>query len=173
MSATFESTLRIALFALFALAAFHKIRVLARGKAGDEPLIATSAFRRRYASQILAGVATAELALAASLVVIPAEAMAAAAGLLVFYAVELRRLAPDESCRCLGDAFGRTSARSARYRNVVLAVVSSSASAAMYIRGSAAPLHLETGVGVTLLLLAIAAGLSSAGFTLNHREVHQ
>jgi Methylamine utilisation protein MauE len=173
VSAVFESALRIVLAVLFLLAALHKGRMLARGRARDEPLIAGSAFRERYAEWLLAGVALIEIALAASLIVAPALATAASALVLVSYAIDLRRLPPQESCRCFGDAFGRSSARSAQFRNMILGVMSGSAAAAMLLRGSAAPLRVETGLGAALIVFAIAAALSSGGFTSTRREVRQ
>jgi hypothetical protein len=147
--------------------------VLARGTARDEPLIAGSAFRERYAEWLLAGVALIEIALAASLIVAPVLATAASGLLLVSYAIDLRRLPPQESCRCFGDAFKNSSARSAQFRNMILGVMSGSAAAAMLLRGSAAPLRVEPGLGAALIVFAIAAALSSGGFTSNRREVRE
>lgn len=108
------------LVAVFATAVVHKGRVLRGGAAEREPLLAVSAARRRNASLYLAAAAIVELVLIAGLLLRPAAALPCAAGVLLGYAAELRRLRPDEDCGCLGN-LARFDVRRAVIRNVVVA----------------------------------------------------
>jgi hypothetical protein len=152
----------LALAGLFVWAAAHKAHVVRERTAGHEPLMQLSQWRVRHAAALLAVATFVELTVAALLLLVPAAGFAAAAGLAVFYARELRRLPPDASCNCFGAvmAQGRTSAI---HRNLVLSAIGL-AGAATYLSGAAATTSISQGaVGVALMAgasIAAAAALT-------------
>jgi hypothetical protein len=111
---------RYALSALFLLAAAHKAIELSRDRAEEAPLIAWSRPRARHASALLGAAAITEVAAAALLTVRPTIGLPLAASLLLFYAVDLRHIAPHEDCDCFG-TLAPTDRASGQRRNVLLA----------------------------------------------------
>lgn len=110
----------VLLAGVFGAAVVHKAYVLFTGSTQSQPLLRVSARRAAYAAPILALAGMLELAIAALLATVPQAGLPAAAALMTYYALELRRLPRDESCRCFGSLSGSTSRDAAIRRNVVL-----------------------------------------------------
>jgi hypothetical protein len=142
----------LSLFALMLLAATHKLRLVANGAAATQPLMQLAAWRRRHAAWLLGGAAVVELAIAGVLIAAPVAGMAAVLALLAVYSTELRRLAKDEDCGCLGN-FLSASRNAALRRNLVIASVTVAALAAT-ATGTLAPAPIsQATVGAALIVL--------------------
>ena len=103
---TVFGTLSLCFAVLLGAAVLHKFSVLSRGTAAAQPLIKVRGLQGRRAAVVLAAGAALEVAVAATLVLAPGPGFLTVAVLLLFYASELRRLAPEENCHCFGEWLG-------------------------------------------------------------------
>jgi hypothetical protein len=150
-------TLCIAL--LLVLAIGHKVRVLASNGARIEPVIATRGWSERVTTSVLAVVTVLEAACVVALLAAPTLGLFAVAMLLIVYAIELRRLRPDEGCACFGELFTAPDRAAAIGRNLIL-VAASLALGATYGVGllEIAPLSSSTIGVVAVVAAALTAG---------------
>jgi hypothetical protein len=146
----------LCLAVLMGIAAIHKIQVLVRGLSDMEPMLHVTEWHQRHAVLLLAAALIAELATAASLVVVPVVGLGASLALLGIYSWHVRRLAPDESCNCFGN-FLRDGRVSAMRRNLILGAPGAAAFVAV-VTGAlqAAPISQAT-AGTALILTMIGA----------------
>ena len=105
-----------------AVAAVHKARVVAAGDAENHPLMELSDWRQRHAAFVLMAAGVLEVAVATLLIAVPSFGLSATLLLLAVYSLELKRLAPEQHCNCLGN-FLRDTRTTALRRNAVLALI--------------------------------------------------
>lgn len=159
MIAVLLRALTLCLGVLLFVAIVHKARVLRAGSAASEPLIQLSPWRRRHATPLLLLALGLESAIALVLLVSPNIGCLAFAILTIGYAVDLRRLRPDEPCNCFGGVLRATNRHAAIVRNVLLSAISATA-AALYVSDTIErePVSQET-LGIALLLLSLVASV--------------
>jgi Methylamine utilisation protein MauE len=145
--------------ALLLLAVAHKGTAIASGAARAEPLMRLGPWRRRHATALLAAAATVEILICIALLIRPAVGFAALSVLALSYAVNLRKLSPNDGCNCFGSAFESRSRGTAILRNAGIAAIS--AVGAVLYASSAVPVAPVTQltVGVALLLGAAATSI--------------
>lgn len=153
--------LALALAALFALAAGHKVRVIVSGDHTREPLLRVTGWRRRHARLLLAGAAFVETATAVSLAAWPVAGMALGLALLTAYARELRRLDPKVPCNCFG-SISASAAPAAIQRNHLLAFATFVALAAAAVDGGAVEQKAEA-VGIAVVVLSALVAVEILG----------
>jgi hypothetical protein len=164
VSVLVDSVLRVAalcLAALFALAAAHKFRVVLRGEAAHEPLIQRVAWRDRHATAVVLVAGFIEVGIAAMLAARPQLGAVAALAVLGVYTGELRRLAPDEACRCFGALLESSGRRRLLQRNAVLMA----AALVVAVAPSAAGLRVAdlsgATVGAALVVFAVVSSVEA------------
>lgn len=144
----------LCLAGLVALAAAHKIRVLAAGTPSAEPLMQVTAWRRRHAARVLGLAAAVEVAITAALLAAPGAGLGAALLMLGVYSWDLRRLPADESCNCMGNFLSHTRSAALR-RNAVLAALAAAAFVAALTGAAPVAAISQPTVGATLIVGAI------------------
>lgn len=149
------------LAAAFAFAALHKGLVLRSGLAAELPLIESREQRAARPRTWLAAALGAELTALGLLLAVPRAGLLAAAALLGYYALELRRLPASQPCNCFGGAGPDATSRTAIYRNLALAGIALAAFGASVASGDAGVGVSQTSAGIALLLIAawVAPGL--------------
>lgn len=151
-------TASLLLGALFALAALHKMNALQGGAAADEPLLAVSEWRRKWARPLLLSAAMAETMLVVGLLLWPAEAAAGSALLTAAYLRELQGLPAETPCNCLGLMMELPTRRLEIARNVLIILLSLGVLAAG-VAGGALPTPSQPMAGaVVIILLTASAG---------------
>lgn len=154
------ATYSVGVAVLFVIAASHKLLVVGRRSAGDEPLLQLSRFRAEHASILLLCFAGVELMIAAILVLTPRVGLIVAAIVVGFYWHELRGLSAEQSCNCFGRALAGKSARAARRRNLTLISVCVVCAALTSQVGVSVGDHMPTVFGWAALLWSGPAGVS-------------
>jgi hypothetical protein len=153
-------SLSLCLAGLFLVAIAHKAYLVRAGSASQQPLIRRRGWEGRNARLALAGTAAGEAVIAGMLVVRPTVGFAAAACAIAFYTFELRRLAPDESCGCLGEILEAGGRSAAVRRNLILLGAAGSGGLA-YATGAVDVSALsQLTAGVALLVLATTLALT-------------
>ena len=154
----------LCLTGLFAVAAGHKISVLHNHSAWREPLLAGSEWRSRHARNLLISIGGLEVAVGCLLVSAPVYGCTTASFFLLAYAIDLRRLHPDETCRCFGDILGRQSATSAIRRNIILAGMATGVVLWAEIAHRHPQTRAEVSLGATIVIVAVVAALRMSRF---------
>jgi hypothetical protein len=144
--------------AMLLLATVHKARSAGAGTATAEPLMRLTEWRRRHATSLLLAAALIEALVCVALLIRPTIGFAALTALALFYAVNLRRLSPNDGCNCFGSAFKSPSRRAAIARNAGIAAISA-AGVALYAT-TALPVAPDSQATVGVALVVMAAALS-------------
>jgi hypothetical protein len=150
--------------ALLGLAVIHKGRVLAAGRAAEEPLLRVSSWRRTHAAPVLLTAGLAESCIAVLLLVSPMAGFGALGALALAYVADLRRLAENEPCNCFGSALRATGRRAAIARNVGIAGVSGVATVLYATSAVTVAPVTQTVIGVALIIAAAVTGVDLLRF---------
>jgi hypothetical protein len=153
-----------ALAGLFGVALAHKCRILARGTAHEEPVLAVWPLSRRPTLAVALAV-VGELAILVGLLLEPLWGLLGAVVAVGVYAQLLRSLDADAPCRCFGAAEG-SSAGSAVVRNVGIVAAAAVGAVALALDGS--PVAYPYAASATVVIWAAA----SAGVALRRFERH-
>lgn len=160
-------SLSLCLAGLFALGIAHKMRALGSGNEEAQPVIARYGLHGGWATAALAAAAGAEAGITTVLLIQPAFGCLSAGALLLAYSLLLGRLAPDESCMCLGELFDARSRAGAIRRNVGLGVAAAMLGVADLAGLIGFAALSQAVVGIALILGAAAAATAA----VQHRTV--
>jgi hypothetical protein len=155
---------------LFLLAVAHKISVVSRGAAAEEPLIRFRHWAPRTAAAALVAVALLEAAITAAIFLVPVAGWTASAVLIGFYLTQLRHLRPDEGCNCFGQVAPTTRRAIVRRRNQAL-VVASAALAGLFAGGAVS--SVEPGSEASLAALVLVAALVAGNVAVRRTQLLQ
>lgn len=156
------SALLLVVALMFAASATHKVRAIVAHRAELEPLLASSAFRRRHATLVLAAVAALEIVLIPSVLVLPAVGLTMTALLLAYYSVEVARLPADSSCNCFGSLVPAKKT-AALIRNLSLIAISLIGSI-MFASGAVSRVFDAQAVAQALGVVAAVGGFAVARY---------
>jgi hypothetical protein len=149
-----------ALVPVFLSAAAHKVRVLRRGRASQQPVLQTVGLLKAHPQAATSAALAAECGLVVALVLAPLPGLALAALVLIVYTQLVRRLAPGAPCACFGGS-GDLAASAVR-RNAVLLTLSICAAMILAI----APAARDRGAS---LLVAAVVGCGFVAYAAGRR----
>lgn len=148
--------------ALMTLALAHKVLLLVKGRAADEPSFAWVQLPHFVSVTTLVGaVAAIEAVLVTLLFLVPVVGLSISALVMIVYGIALRTRQPDVDCGCFGSVLPMTN-RAAVWRNFYLAAAAIAAAVVATVR-VVHPLHpTQVGAGLALVVLGVIGGYSRA-----------